>query len=86
MMKSECLDHSLHTRPLRSVGSMRSQHVLAAESSDGRVVSVMYNDGAFHAKPAMPGHAWAKEPMKAFLPEGYPHSVTADYASTHTDT
>ena len=64
---------------------MRSQHVQAAESSDGRVVSIMYKDGVFRDKPAMQNHFWAKGPMKAFLPEGYPHSVTADYASTSTD-
>lgn len=46
----------------------------------------MYKDGAIRDKPAVYNQLWAKEPMKAFLPEGYPHSVTADYASTHTDT
>lgn len=60
---------------------MRSQQVQAAESSDGRVVSILYKDGLFHDKPAMRERLWAKGPMKAFLPEGYPGSVTADYAS-----
>ncbi|KAL3158045.1 hypothetical protein ABBQ32_011654 [Trebouxia sp. C0010 RCD-2024] len=60
---------------------MRSQQVHAAESSDGRVVSILYKDGLFHDKPAVHKRLWAKVPMKAFLPEGYPGSVTADYAS-----
>lgn len=64
---------------------MRSQHVQAAESFTGRVVSVMDKDGVFRDKPVMQNQLWAKGPMKAFLPEGYPHSVTADYASTYTD-
>ena len=65
---------------------MRSQQVQAAESLDGRVVSVLYKDGAVQDKPGMHIHLWEKGPMKAFLPEGYPASVTADYASTHIDT
>lgn len=65
---------------------MRSQQVQAAESSDGRVVSILYKDGLFHDKPAMRERLWAKGPMKAFLPEGYPGSVTADYASTYIST
>ena len=64
--------------------SMRSQHVQAAESLTGGVVSIMYKDGVFRDKPAVQDQPWAKGPMKAFLPEGYPHSVTADYASTCT--
>lgn len=65
---------------------MRSQQVHAAESSDGRVVSILYKDGLFHDKPAVHKRLWAKVPMKAFLPEGYPGSVTADYASTEIST
>ena len=61
---------------------MRSQQVQAAESMDGRLVSILYKNGAFQDKPGMHIHLWAQGPMKAFLPEGYPDSVTADYAST----
>ena len=62
---------------------MRSQQVQAAECLDGRLVSILYKNGAFQDKPGMHKHLWAQGPMKAFLPEGYPDSVTADYASTH---
>lgn len=60
---------------------MRSYQVQAAESSDGRVVSILYRDGTIHDKPPMHKQLWATGPMQAFLPEGYPNSVTADYAS-----
>lgn len=63
---------------------MRSQDVQAVESFTGRVVSVMDKDGVFRDKTAVQNQLWAKGPMKAFLPEGYPYSVTADYASTYT--
>ena len=63
---------------------MSSQHVQAAEALTGRVVSIMYSDGVFRDRPVMQNQLWAKGPMKAFLPEGYPHSVTSDYASTYT--
>ena len=54
----------------------------AAEFEAGKLVSVWYNDRGFVDKSGYRSPAWSKGPIGAFLPEGYPASVTSDYAST----
>ena len=54
----------------------------AAEFEAGKLVFVWYNDRGFVDKSGYRSPAWSKGPIRAFLPEGYPASVTSDYAST----
>ena len=61
---------------------MSSRTVQAAEAAAGQIVSVLYDDGVFRDKRPNQTHVWSRKLLLAFLPEGYPHSVTEDYAST----
>ena len=65
---------------------MTSRKIQAAEYAGGRLVSVLERDGVFHDKSVTPAQLWTRGPLRAFLPEGYPASVTDDYASMCVDT
>ena len=60
---------------------MTSRKVQAAEYAGGKLVSVLEKDSVFRDKPVTPARLWTRGPLRAFLPEGYPASVTDDYAS-----
>jgi len=53
----------------------------AAEFEAGHLLSVWRPDHGFVDKAGYRSPSWSKGPLRAFLPEGYPTSVTEDYAS-----
>ena len=53
----------------------------AAEFEAGRLVSIWHPQRGFVDKQGYRPSYGSKGPLRAFLPEGFPDSVTADYAS-----
>ena len=70
--KRQCLAH---------LCPKQMKQLQAAEFEAGRLLSVWHPDHGFVDKAGYRSPSWSKGPLRAFLPEGYPVSVTEDYAS-----